>query len=85
VKRQVFERLARPWWLIHAGKHGSDMYFTTKAVEAGFEVWVEPRIQCGQVEYVSWGLQHYRQRLLDDPEFLKRGGIIGSAEAAYGA
>jgi hypothetical protein len=56
------------------------MYFTTHAVDAGFEIWVQPQVACGQVEYISWDFAHYRQRLADDPTFAQQGGILGMAE-----
>jgi hypothetical protein len=84
VKRAVFEKITPPWWSIQQGKHGSDMYFSTKVLEAGCEIWVDPRIRCGQVEYISWGFEHYRMRLQSDPDFAKSGGIIGSAEMVNG-
>jgi hypothetical protein len=85
IQRQVFERVGPPWFEIQAGHHGSDMFFYTKAMDAGYEVWVDPLVACEQIEYIIWGLHHYQERLRQDPMFAAQGGIIGSAEVAYAA
>jgi len=82
IKREVFAKMEKPWWHIDPGHHGSDMYFYTRAVDAGCEVWVEPRVRCGQIEYVNWSFDHYWARLQHDPEFPKHGGIISHAGIA---
>lgn len=80
IKREVFEGMKKPWFEIKQGHHGSDLFFYTNAVKAGFEVWIDPRVRCGQVEYISWDFDHYRQRLQTDPAFAASGGIVGIAE-----
>jgi hypothetical protein len=80
IKREVFEKMSKPWFDIKQGHHGSDLYFYTNAVKAGFEVWIDPRVRCGQVEYISWEFEHYRMRLQSDPTFASSGGIVGMAE-----
>jgi hypothetical protein len=77
IQRAVFEGMERPWFEQEQGHHGSDLYFYTNAVDAGFEVWVDPRVRCGQVEYIAWDFDHYRLRLQTDPTFAASGGIVG--------
>lgn len=85
IRREVFEGVSKPWFLIDPTKHGSDMYFYTKAVDAGFEVWVHPGVACGQIDYVVWNIDHYYDRLQHDPMFAQNGVIIGSEELARAA
>jgi hypothetical protein len=56
------------------------MYFYKKVRDAGFEVWVQPHVQCGQIEYVEWGQQDYQDAIASDPTWLSHGVIIGGAE-----
>jgi len=47
IKMSVFEKIERPWFS-HKGINqidgGEDVWFCEKAREAGFDVWVDPRI-----------------------------------------
>lgn len=79
-KREVFERVERPWFDLSAQKYGSDMYFYTKAKQAGVEVWAHPGVFCDQMDYTRIGYRDYLKRLKDDPDFAKTGFIIGMQE-----
>jgi len=85
-KRKVFERLKRPWFDLKAGRdngigYGSDIYFYTHAKEAGLELWVDPTVQCGQIDYYEANIDDYHWQLEHDPKFASRGFIIGTQAA----
>lgn len=84
IKREVFEGIERPWFQVkNATKeeltgYGSDMYFFTKVKEAGFEVWCDPTILCGQIDYYITDIDDYIWQLNNNPTFAGRGYIIGT-------
>lgn len=80
MKRQVFERVPSPWFDLKEKGYGSDLYFYTKCRDAGVEVWVDPRVRCGQIDYKIWDYSDYEQRLLDDPTFPVSGSILGTID-----
>jgi hypothetical protein len=53
VKRGVFETIKRPWFLTTTVAHSSgavdmvseDVYFSIRAREAGFKIWVDPTVK----------------------------------------
>ena len=60
VKREVFEKLKRPWFKIvykaideegHAYDEGEDEYFSRIVREAGYEIMVDPKIICKHFNY----------------------------------
>lgn len=83
IKREVFEAIEDPWFDLKEKNprtlegYGSDMYFYTKVREAGFEVWVDPTIRCGHVDYVTADFDDYVKRQQTHPEELQRRFIIG--------
>jgi len=76
-KRKVFETLPRPWFDLAADKYGSDMYFYTHAKNAGLELWVDPMVPCGQIDYYTTGIGDWYWQLENNPAFGKSGYIIG--------
>jgi hypothetical protein len=53
------------------------MYFSKHAKDAGVELWVDPTVQCGQIDYYETTIDDWKWRLDNDPTFAKRGFIIG--------
>jgi len=60
IKREVFEKLKRPWFLIvykpidEEGRcydYGEDEYFSKIAIEAGYDIKVDPSIICKHFNY----------------------------------
>lgn len=90
-KREVFDKLTYPWFDLKAGTdvnigYGSDIYFYYHARKAGLELWVDPTIQCKQIDYYETDIEDYRWQLENNPNFLKLGFIIGNGdEKSYGA
>lgn len=81
-KRHVFERMPYPWFDLKAGAkekigYGSDMYFYTHAREHGLELWVDPSVQCRQIDYYETDISDYQWQLENNPGFAGRGYIIG--------
>ena len=81
-KREVFEKLPYPWFDLKAGAedkigYGSDMYFYTHARNHGLELWVDPTVQCGQIDYYETDISDYQWQLENNPGFASRGFIIG--------
>lgn len=79
IERRVFAAMADPWFQLKDGPdgHGSDLYFYTHVRQAGFPVWVQPAVLCGQVDMHVESVQTYHQRLQDDPAFAGSGFIVG--------
>lgn len=79
-KRRVFERMKPPWFEVKEGSYGSDMFFYANAHDHGFDVWIDPRVQCQQIDYYITGIYDYHDRLREDPDFAKSGYIIGAVQ-----
>ena len=77
-KRKVFEVLKRPWFDLDAVKYGSDIYFYTNAKKAGLELWVDPTIRCGQIDYYQTTIDDWKWQIENNPVFGKWGFIIGT-------
>jgi hypothetical protein len=77
IKRKVFETLAEPWFDLKANSYGSDIYFSKHAADAGFELWADPTVLCGQIDYYEATIDDYHWQLEHDPTFISRGFIIG--------
>lgn len=82
VKREVFEKLPRPWFDLRAGDkvsvgYGSDIYFYKHARDHGFQLWVDPTVQCGQIDYYETTIADWKWQLDNNPGFAGRGYIIG--------
>lgn len=84
IKRKVFEAMKKPWFDVKAASaveytgYGSDMYFYAHAREAGFELWCDPSVICGQIDYYVTDMEDYRWQLENNPSFAGRGYIIGT-------
>jgi len=74
-KREVFEKIPFPWFDLNQEHYGSDMYFYTKAFESDYEVWVQPKVMCGQIDYTMVSVDDYHKKL---KEGTKTGYIIGA-------
>jgi hypothetical protein len=52
VKAEVFENLEKPYWdTLHSDDGtsrtlGADLYFFRKAMKAGYDLWVDPKVKC---------------------------------------
>ena len=59
VKTEVFENLGKPYWRtlfdddITSRTLGADLYFFKKAREAGYDLWVDPKVKCEHVRSVG--------------------------------
>jgi len=80
-KREVFEKMPKPWFEVKEGAYGSDMFFYANAHDAGYDVWIEPKVLCGQIDYHTTDVTDYHNRLKDDPDFGGAGYIIGAQDA----
>ena len=84
IAREVFEAIEPPWFDLRERRektgegYGSDMYFYTKVGQAGYEVWVDPRIVCDHMDYVSVNVRDHLQRLQNDKEYGERGFILNA-------
>lgn len=76
IRRDVFETVPFPWFDLKESHYGSDMYFYTKVRDAGIEVWVDPAVKCGQMDYVEVGYADYERRLTEDPAFGATGFVL---------
>lgn len=81
-KREVFThpKMTTPWFDLAAKKFGSDMYFFTKVKDAEIEVWAHPGVMCDQIDYKVETFEDYKKRLVEDPEYVKSGVVIGTTE-----
>ncbi len=78
IKREVFEKVPAPWFDLKADAYGSDMFFSKHVKDAGIDLWVNPKVMCGQIDYYETNVEDYLWRLENDPTFAKRGFIIGT-------
>lgn len=81
-KRKVFEQITPPWFDLRSGDrksigYGSDIYFAKKARDAGMEWWVDPTVQCEQIDYYVTNLDDYKWQMEQNPKFASLGFIIG--------
>lgn len=57
VKTEVFDNLEWPYWcngFVYGKKTiGEDVYFCKKLREAGYDIWVDPKIKCGHFRAVD--------------------------------
>ena len=57
VKTEVFDNLQWPYWrsqFVKGGvSMGHDIYFCKKAREAGYDLWVDPKIKCSHIKSVD--------------------------------
>ncbi len=57
VKTEVFDKVEWPYWRTEycAGniKTGADIYFCKKAKEAGYDLWVAPKLKCNHFKLVD--------------------------------
>ena len=81
IKREVFETLKYPWFDLKEKGYGSDIYFSKHAAEAGFDVWANPEVMCGQVDYYEMTVNDWKWQLETNPKFAKFGFIIGADHA----
>lgn len=58
VKMTVFDKLEWPYWrsLYKPGLRtlGEDIYFCQKAIEAGFDIWCDPKVKCSHITKVNY-------------------------------
>jgi hypothetical protein len=84
IKRKVFEGMKKPWFDVKAATteqytgYGSDMFFYAHAREAGFSLWCDPSVICGQIDYYVTDIEDYHWQLENNPGFASRGYIIGT-------
>jgi len=81
-KRKVFEVMKPPWFDLRSGGrgnigYGSDIYFAKQASDAGLEWWVDPTVQCEQIDYYVTNLEDYKWQMEQNPKFASLGYIIG--------
>lgn len=86
IAREVFEKIPYPWFDLkeknpQTGEgYGSDMYFYTKVREAGYEVWVDPRVRCGHMDYTTVTFDDHLKALREGSADLNRRFIIATPE-----
>jgi hypothetical protein len=78
IKREVLEAVPKPWFDLKENYYGSDMYFWTKVRDAGFNVWINPAVQCGQIDYEVTSMKDYERRIGEDKDFAASGYIVGT-------
>lgn len=88
-KREVFEKLEYPWFDLKAGAkgvvgYGSDIYFYKHAKDKGLELWCDPTVECGQIDYYVTTMADYRWRRDTEQGFAAKGYIIGHGGDANG-
>lgn len=85
IKRHVLETMPYPWFDLSAQRFGSDMYFYKHAKDHGFQLWADPRVQCGQVDYYVTDIEDWKHQVDTNPAFAGRGYIIGQGSDSNGA
>jgi hypothetical protein len=86
ISREVLEAIPYPWFDLkeknpQTGEgYGSDMYFYTKVREAGFEVWIDPTVRCGHMDYTTVDFDDHLKLLREKPEDLTKRFIIATPD-----
>lgn len=78
-KREVFEKLQKPYWDDQEGRCGQDMYFYTKLRQAGVKVYADSSVICDQInddEPRIYGQEDYKKWLYEKGE--NKHGFIAS-------
>jgi len=73
--------MAFPWFDLKESNYGSDIFFSRHARKAGFDIWVDPSVACGQMDYYEMTIDDWKWQVETNPEFAKHGFIIGQKEA----
>ena len=57
IKMEVFDKIEWPYWKTELSpachKTGEDLYFCKKAREAGFDIWIDPKVKCNHFRGVD--------------------------------
>lgn len=77
LKRKVFETIPYPWFDLKVNGYGSDIYFSKHVKDHGLEMWCDPSVRCGQIDYYETNLDDYEWQLANNPGFASRGFIVG--------
>ena len=83
IKRRVLETLPYPWFDLSAKRFGSDMYFYKHAKDHGFQLWADPLVQCGQIDYYVTDIRDWEHQIKTNPAFVGRGYIIGPRNGVH--
>lgn len=79
IKRHVFEKMPFPWFNTEDRSDGTlmgeDVWFCTKAREAGFELWADCDIRCGHFKE-DVDLAKLADRLSDNVANLEGAGVV---------
>lgn len=59
VKREVFEKIPRPWFSFTEGTQ--DFYFCRKVLAAGFPIYCDSSVQCGHFTTIKITLEEHRR------------------------
>jgi hypothetical protein len=90
-KREVFEKIEPPWFLFPRDKWGmlslgEDYYFSRKAKEAGFDLYVDTTMLCGHMKEIDLAYlsecyakqdKVYKDKYVPKDELLKQELVLG--------
>lgn len=88
LKTDVFRKVGKPWFDLKEDNYGQDIYFYSKAKDAGIKVGVDSSITCGHLcerrvvtikDYQDWLLEHKTDRagfVLTSPRHSVKGGSL---------
>ena len=73
IKMEVFDKVPKPYfkwmyWETEEGEPswlGEDIWFCEQAIEAGFDVWVDPTIICKHIGFTAFGPAHFKQMMIN--------------------
>ena len=80
IKADVFKNISFPWFgyqvseITGVNSISEDMQFCQKAREAGYEIWVDPRVRCGHIKTMVIGendFLFFQERLTGQLKYLK--------------
>lgn len=74
IHKEVFQKVKKPWFE-YTIKHGEDVNFFEKAIEAGYKILIDPRIPVGHTTLTEIGIHDHLR--FNNPEVKIEGNKIG--------
>jgi len=67
IKREVFEKIPKPWFERTTDRGGEDFDFCRKVQEAGFKIYADLSVMCGHWAWEERGWRHFLSYSIPEP------------------
>lgn len=55
TKTEIFKKIPKPWF-VYKPDFGEDVYFSVKAKECGYQIWLDPYVKLGHIGKVNYNV-----------------------------